>query len=155
MGYYLQKVRRIELLSMSAEFLKDEQDNVWFSHASKIQYRPIQRQESEAAQALKRAIAANKKHQMVQDDHLKRQVEEFERSKAQMEDERETFASKKVQEFMDKFYTDMKDEMGIDVGNEQEEEDPKMKEVLRIIRPNLNAKNSREFFAPKHNIHKN
>ena len=55
---------------------------------------------------------------------------------------------------MDKFYTDMKDEMGIDVGNELEEEDPKMKEVLRTIRPNMNPKNSREFFAPKHNIHK-
>ena len=41
MAYYLQKVRNIEVLAMDAEFLKDDADNVWFSYASKIQYRNI------------------------------------------------------------------------------------------------------------------
>ena len=62
MAYYLQKVRNIEVLAMDAEFLKDDSDNVWFSYASKIQYRNILKIESAAAQALKRAIAANQKH---------------------------------------------------------------------------------------------
>ena len=36
MGFFLQKVRQIELLQMSAEFVKDDCDNVWFVYANKI-----------------------------------------------------------------------------------------------------------------------
>ena len=36
---YLKKKRGIEIISMSAEFLKDDMKNVWFSYANKIQYR--------------------------------------------------------------------------------------------------------------------
>ena len=39
MCQYLKKTRGIEILSMSAEFLKDDMKNVWFSFANKIQYR--------------------------------------------------------------------------------------------------------------------
>ena len=38
-AYYLQKVRQIEILQMSAEFVRDDYDNVWFTYANKIQYR--------------------------------------------------------------------------------------------------------------------
>ncbi len=37
--YYLQKVRRIELLKMTAEFVRDDHDNIWFVYANKINYR--------------------------------------------------------------------------------------------------------------------
>lgn len=36
MCYYLQKVRKIEVLQMGVEFLRDENDNIWFSSAKEI-----------------------------------------------------------------------------------------------------------------------
>jgi hypothetical protein len=39
--YYLQKVRSIEVLQMKTEFLVDENANIWFTHASNIQYREM------------------------------------------------------------------------------------------------------------------
>ncbi len=41
MCYYLQKVRKIEVLQMGVEFLRDENDNVWFSSAKEIQIRRV------------------------------------------------------------------------------------------------------------------
>ena len=35
----MQKVRSIEILTMEAEFLRDDNDDVWFSTARDIQYR--------------------------------------------------------------------------------------------------------------------
>lgn len=34
--YYLQKVRNREVLQMTAEFVRDLEDNVWFVHANQI-----------------------------------------------------------------------------------------------------------------------
>jgi hypothetical protein len=39
--YYLQKVRNVEVLQMKAEFLRDENNNVWFTFAKDIQIRRI------------------------------------------------------------------------------------------------------------------
>jgi hypothetical protein len=41
MCYYLSKLRAIEILQMKTEFLVDENSNVWFVHASNIQYREM------------------------------------------------------------------------------------------------------------------
>ena len=49
MGFFLQKVRQIELLQMSAEFVKDDCDNVWFVYANKIQYRRVYQRPKPAA----------------------------------------------------------------------------------------------------------
>lgn len=38
-GHYLQKVYQQEILQMKAEFLKDENGNIWFYYASNIQIR--------------------------------------------------------------------------------------------------------------------
>ncbi len=35
-GHYLQKVYQQEILQMKAEFLKDENGNIWFYYASNI-----------------------------------------------------------------------------------------------------------------------
>lgn len=37
--HYLQKVRQIEVLQMKVEFLKDENQNVWFSFAKDLHIR--------------------------------------------------------------------------------------------------------------------
>jgi len=39
--YYLQKVRQIEVLQMKAEFLKDENNNIWLSYIKEIHIRRI------------------------------------------------------------------------------------------------------------------
>lgn len=39
MCHYMKKVRNKEILSMHAEFLRDDTDNVWFSYATNIKYR--------------------------------------------------------------------------------------------------------------------
>ena len=38
-GHYMQKVYQVELLQMKAEFLKDENGNIWLYYASGIQVR--------------------------------------------------------------------------------------------------------------------
>ena len=43
---YMQKVRSTEILHMECQFLHDEQDNVWLSYASKIQFRKCTEQKS-------------------------------------------------------------------------------------------------------------
>jgi hypothetical protein len=39
MCYYLQKVRGVEILQMKAEFLRDENSNVWLSYVKDITVR--------------------------------------------------------------------------------------------------------------------
>ena len=39
MCHFLKKVRNIEILKMQAQFLKDDNHNVWFSYAHSINYR--------------------------------------------------------------------------------------------------------------------
>lgn len=39
MCYYLQKVRHVEILKMKAEFLRDGNNNIWFSCAKDIHIR--------------------------------------------------------------------------------------------------------------------
>lgn len=39
MCFYLQKVRSVEILQMKAEFLRDENNNIWFVNASEIHIR--------------------------------------------------------------------------------------------------------------------
>lgn len=34
--YYMQKVRNREVLQMTAEFVRDNEDNIWFVHANQI-----------------------------------------------------------------------------------------------------------------------
>lgn len=41
MAYYLQKVRQLEILKMTAEFVRDDYDNIWFTYANRISYRRI------------------------------------------------------------------------------------------------------------------
>ena len=39
--HYLQKVRHIEILQMQAEFLRDENNNVWLSYIKDVHYRKV------------------------------------------------------------------------------------------------------------------
>ena len=41
MAYYLQQVRNIEVLHMEAEFLVDENKNIWFAYAKNITMRSL------------------------------------------------------------------------------------------------------------------
>lgn len=41
MCYFLQKVRRVEVLKMQAEFFRDDNDNVWFSNCKNINVRRV------------------------------------------------------------------------------------------------------------------
>lgn len=41
--HYLQKVRQMEILKMTAEFVRDDFDNVWFTYANHISYRRVKR----------------------------------------------------------------------------------------------------------------
>lgn len=53
MAFYISKIHKVELLSMTAEFLKDENHSIWFSHATKIFYRPIFGLEEEGSKVQK------------------------------------------------------------------------------------------------------
>ena len=39
MAYYISKLHNLEVIRMHCEFLKDENNSIWFTHASNIVYR--------------------------------------------------------------------------------------------------------------------
>ena len=47
--------------------------------------------------------------------------------------------------FMEDYYQNMKNDMGIDATYGIEEQDPPLDEVMRMIRPNVTAKNFKGF----------
>ena len=49
--------------------------------------------------------------------------------------------------FMDEYYAKLKTEAGIDPNYGIEEEDPKLDDVLRALRPNTNARNFKDFLT--------
>ena len=56
--------------------------------------------------------------------------------------------------FMDSYYTDMRNEIGIDANFGIEEKDPPLDEVLQMIKPNVTAKNFKTYLQKSDNIHK-
>ena len=71
---------------------------------------------------------------------LRREMETYQKN-AKFEKAKDFFVMKQMHYFMDEYYTNMKNEMGIDATYGIEEQDPPLDEVLRIIKPNVTAKN--------------
>ncbi len=55
---------------------------------------------------------------------------------------------------MDSYYSNMKQDMGIFEKNNFEEEDSKLDEVLKTLRPNTTAKNFKDFLSRQDNINR-
>lgn len=55
---------------------------------------------------------------------------------------------------MDSYYSNMKQDMGIFEKNNFEEEDSKLDEVLKTLRPNTTAKNFKEYLSRQDNINR-
>ena len=141
--HYVKKVRNKEILKMRAEFLKDSCGNVWFSYASGITYR-----ECGGRVAWKEAGELNDEqvlaHQRAQQDMLRREMEQYQRE-AKFDKAKDLFIMKQMHGFMEDYYEGMKKELGIDASYRLEEQDPPLAEVLAAIRPNVTAKNFKEY----------
>ena len=75
MCHYIQKVYQYEILQMKAEFLKDENGNIWFYYASNIQGRSRNKKgSSEVAQQNAMNIEAGK--QKVNEDEERQEMED-------------------------------------------------------------------------------
>lgn len=62
MAYYVAKLHDIEILRMQCEFLKDDNETIWFSYADQIVFRRI-KNESDDQLATKQISYINKDHQ--------------------------------------------------------------------------------------------
>ena len=62
MLYYLSEVRKIEVLQIQADFIKDQNDQIWFYHAKNIIWRPRQQ-----------SVFENKVLQRVEEERKERQ----------------------------------------------------------------------------------
>jgi len=56
--------------------------------------------------------------------------------------------------FMNEYYKNMKEEMGIDPNYAVEDNDPQLDIVLKKLRPNTTATNFREFMTKSSNVNK-
>ena len=76
--HYMKKVRNKEILSMRAEFLRDDCDNVWFSYAANIRYRECNSRVSwkENTDLDEEQVEA---HQKAQQDMLDREMQEYQK----------------------------------------------------------------------------
>ena len=90
-------------------------------------------------------------HHAHQKDMLLKELEEYESSIGQKE-AKENFVKSKMLEFMDDYYSQMKNQMGIDANYGIEEDDPKLEVVLHALRPNTTARNFKEFLARSKNF---
>ena len=153
MCYYLQKVRNIEILQMKAEFLRDENDNIWFTFAKDIQIRRINSKISLTGYDSKKIGETLTANQIAQKDLLLRELQEYENSLGE-QNENEARSKSKMLTFMDEYYKSMKLEMGIDPNYAVEEDDPQLDIVLQKLRPNTTAQNFREFLTKFQNFKK-
>ena len=137
---------------MRAEFLKDEMGNVWFSYANNIKYRECGSRVpwKENGDMNEEQVEA---HNKAQQDMLHREMETYQKN-AKFERAKDFFVMKQMHGFMEDYYQNMKNEMGIDATYGIEEQDPPLAEVLDLIRPNVTAKNFKDYLQKTDNVHK-
>ena len=134
---------------MVAEFIRDDQDNVWFVFANKINYRRIEKQEGSQANnevALLEALRA----QQEKTEYFARELLEYEKAVAEQGDNP---TIDKMRNFMDDYYTEMKNVIGIDAAMPDDEEHPHLEEAIKIIRPNMNPKAFVQMMKSENIIH--
>lgn len=75
--YYLQKVRKIEVLQMRVEFLRDQNNCVWFSYAHDIHIRRIVSTDVNISFRPENILQTMKEIKEFQHKHLIRELDEF------------------------------------------------------------------------------
>ena len=97
---------------MSAEFVRDDKDNVWFVFANKIQYRHYKIPVCPTASF--RDPEQEKKaqlHQNAQTDLFTRELNDYQEA---IESQRESYVMKKMKDFMADYFVEMKKEVGFE-----------------------------------------
>ncbi|CDW81558.1 UNKNOWN [Stylonychia lemnae] len=145
-AYYVSKVYNKEILQMKAEFLKDENGNIWFFYASNIRTRKTS---TRALPAYNMKNSASQKAN-VQKEQLIAEIDQYE----QEQNVNQNKSIGRMLNIMDSYYSNMKVDMGILEKKNYEEEDSKLDEVLRTLRPNTTANNFKEFLSRQDNINK-
>ena len=143
--FYMQKVRQIEILQMSADFIRDDYDNVFFTYANKIQYRPC---------PTRKKIPGLLTQE--EEENLKFRTDLFTRElradQAAIEKDRENYVEVKMKQFMADYLEEMKNDLGIDpnIGEHQEPLD----RVLEQLRPSRKAEHFVKFLENRVRIAK-
>ena len=105
---------------MSAEFVRDDYDNVWFVYANKIQYRKMVDLVNMSGaiadpEEEKQALA----FQAAQTDLFTRELQEYQDA---IEAQKDNQVMNQMRDYMAEYYSEMKKDMGIDA-NYGEDED--------------------------------
>lgn len=150
----------MEILQMKAEFLKDDNGNIWFFYASNIQARSRFKNAAMNQQMGGNSLAQESKSKAELDDkdEMLAEIEEY-------QEEANSVQNKCIDRMlgvMDEYYSNMKLEMGIAEQQrllmaEQEgsnDDALRLDDVLTKLRPNTTAKNFREFLLRSDNINK-
>ena len=97
---------------MFAEFLKDDMKNVWFSYASRIQYRKGIHSASLADIEGGMSNEQKTQLQMVQQEELREELVNFNEFQAEAKEKQpeENYKETKMREFMEEYYANMKEE---------------------------------------------
>ena len=99
MCHFLQKVRNIEILKMHAQFLKDDNHNVWFSYAYDIHYRGRNDRDAGCDTGDKVNPLQLAESMRNQRDILHREIAD-ERRQENIKTQKEHYVTQKIEDFM-------------------------------------------------------
>lgn len=159
---YLQKVRQIEILQMKAEFLRDENQNIWLHYVRNIKIRRIEQKwnlhnitssesEPNAVQQLenqqKAVLLGELQDFQEQSDALQKQATKERRAPKDR-------ASVRMLNVLDEYYGEMKDAVGIDPHFCVDEDDTELEQVLVDMKRNAKPTNFKPFLHRSQNFDK-
>ena len=125
---------------MQAQFLKDDNQNVWFTYAHSIHYRGRQQRDQcydPEDTITPQQIADNIRNQR---DILHREIADSKRQD-NIKTQKENYVTKKLEGFMDQYFHQMKNQMGIDPKENQNEEDNPIQEIIQTLQPTSTSQN--------------
>lgn len=143
MAYYLQIVKNVELLRMSAEFYKDELGFIWFFYAKDIYTRKVKNKKTISSEEAKLEA---KRQQQNKEKVRQTMIDELHQYEQQRGNVRNV-ATQRMLDMMNSYYNELKTEVGLEEKDDHDEEDHSLEDLLRALKPNTTAKNFKEFLT--------
>ena len=148
--YYISKVRGIEILQMKAEFLKDENQFIWFYYAHNIYCRKNQNKNTMNSEDAKKQAIKLQQSKERQRQKMVKELEDYE----QQQRSQKSAATQKMLGTMNSYYQTLKSEVGFEDNQGMDDEDYELDDILRTLKPNTTARNFKEFLGREHNCNR-
>ena len=136
-GNYLQKIRKIEVLQMKVEFTRDENKNIWFTHACDLHIRRLPDTKAISSFHPDRVTETMRKIKDWHRDCLIREAEEGGQ------------ASEPMSRALTQHYSDLKAQENVDSKGLTIKEDTDIERVLNEVRDNSKVGQYRNILSPR------